>query len=147
MAYVPLWCKSNYSFLEGASHPEELIEQAHAFGLSAIAMTDRDGVHGVVRAHMKAQELGVHLLIGAELTVAGDAPTGAPASTGAPTSRPAPPAARHAGPPVRRTGRHRPPRDMPAPRSAVLVRRPPGRHLPPAFFWQPTAPATPTSAA
>ena len=36
MAYVPLWCKSNYSFLEGASHPEELIEQAHAFGLSAI---------------------------------------------------------------------------------------------------------------
>ena len=90
MAYVPLWCKSNYSFLEGASHPEELIEQAHAFGLSAIAMTDRDGVHGVVRAHMKAQELGVHLLIGTELTVAGDAPTGAPASTGAPTSRPAP---------------------------------------------------------
>ena len=87
MAYVPLWCKSNYSFLEGASHPEELIEQAHALGLGAIALTDRDGVHGVVRAHMKARELGVHLLIGAELTVDDIAPAGAP--TGAPASRPA----------------------------------------------------------
>ncbi len=103
MAYVPLWCRSNYSFLEGASHPEELIEQVHAFGLSAIALTDRDGVHGVVRAHIKAQELDVHLIIGAELTVDGIAPagtptgapagtpTGAPAGTptGAPASRPA----------------------------------------------------------
>ncbi|MXZ70175.1 MAG: PHP domain-containing protein, partial [Acidobacteria bacterium] len=92
MAYVPLWCKSNYSFLQGASHPEELIEQAHALGLPAIALTDCDGVHGVVRAHMKAQELGVHLIIGAELTVGDialtDAPAGAPA--GAPASRPAP---------------------------------------------------------
>ena len=84
MAYVPLWCKSNYSFLEGASHPEELIEQAHALGLGAIALTDRDGVHGVVRAHMKARELGVHLLIGAELTV--DTRTGAPACAPASTS-------------------------------------------------------------
>ena len=117
MAYVPLWCKSNYSFLEGASHPEELIEQAHAFGLSAIALTDRDGVHGVVRAHMKARELGVHLLIGAELTVAGDARTDAPvdASTGAPASRPASGTARHAGPPVRRTGA---PASRPAPPTA-----------------------------
>ena len=87
MAYVPLWCKSNYSFLRGASHPEELIEQVHAFGLPAVALTDCDGVHGVVRAHMKAQELGVHLLIGAELTVGDVAPAGAP--TGAPASRPA----------------------------------------------------------
>ena len=97
--YVPLWCKSNYSFLQGASHPEELIEQAHAFGLPAIALTDCDGVHGVVRAHMKAQELGVHLIIGAELTVADVAPvdaaagtpTGAPAGapTGTPTGAPA----------------------------------------------------------
>ena len=87
MAYVPLWCKSNYSFLEGASHPEELIEQAHAFGLPAVALTDCDGVHGVVRAHMKAQELGVHLIIGAQLTVGDVAPAGAP--TGAPASGPA----------------------------------------------------------
>ena len=90
MAYVPLWCKSNYSFLEGASHPEELIEQAHAFGLPAIALTDCDGVHGVVRAHIKAQELGVHLIIGAELTVSAlsGAPVSIPASTVSPSSRP-----------------------------------------------------------
>ena len=67
--YVPLWCKSNFSFLEGASHPEELVEQAHACGLPALALTDRDGVHGVVRAHVKARELGVRLIVGSEVTV------------------------------------------------------------------------------
>ena len=45
---VPLWCKSNFSFLEGASHPEELVETAAALGLEAVALTDRDGVHGIV---------------------------------------------------------------------------------------------------
>jgi error-prone DNA polymerase len=64
-----LWVKSNFSFLQGASHPEELIEQAHALGLPAVALTDLDGVHGVVRAHMRAQELGVRLLLGAEVTL------------------------------------------------------------------------------
>ena len=70
--YVPLWCKSNFSFLEGASHPEELVEQAYQVGLPSLALTDRDGVSGVVRAHMKAQELGVHLIIGAQVTIADD---------------------------------------------------------------------------
>ena len=69
MLYVPLWCKSNFSFLEGASHPEELVEQAHTHGLRSLALTDRDGIYGVVRAHVKAQELGVHLIVGAEVTV------------------------------------------------------------------------------
>jgi error-prone DNA polymerase len=69
-SYVPVWCKSNFSFLEGASHPEELVEEAHRLGLPAIALTDRDGVHGVVRAHVKARELGVKLLPGATVTVA-----------------------------------------------------------------------------
>ena len=69
LAYVPLWCKSNYSFLEGASHPDELVEQAYRLGLPAIALTDRDGVYGVVRAHVKARELGMKLIIGAQLTV------------------------------------------------------------------------------
>ncbi|HUQ02171.1 MAG TPA: PHP domain-containing protein, partial [Kofleriaceae bacterium] len=68
--YVPVWCKSNFSFLEGASHPEELVEEAHRLGLPAIALTDRDGVHGVVRAHVKARDLGVKLLPGATVTVA-----------------------------------------------------------------------------
>jgi DNA polymerase III alpha subunit len=40
-AYVPLWCKSNFSFLEGASHPDELVEEAYRLGLPALALTDR----------------------------------------------------------------------------------------------------------
>ena len=71
--YAPLWCKSNFSFLEGASHAEELVEEAHRLGIGSIALTDRDGVHGMVRAHVKARELGVHLICGAQLTVAAPA--------------------------------------------------------------------------
>jgi len=67
--YAPLWCKSNYSFLEGASHPDELVEEAHRLGLHALALTDRDGVYGMVRALMKAEELGVQLIVGAEVTL------------------------------------------------------------------------------
>ncbi len=68
-AYVPLWCKSNFSFLEGASHPDELVEEAVRLGLPALALTDRDGVYGVVRAHMKAREVGLRLIIGSEISV------------------------------------------------------------------------------
>jgi error-prone DNA polymerase len=68
-AYAALWVKSCFSFLEGASHPEELVETAHRLGLSGVAMTDRDGIYGVVRAHVKARELGQPLLVGAELSV------------------------------------------------------------------------------
>ena len=68
--YAPLWAKSNFSFLEGASHPEELVEEAHRLGLGSIALTDRDGVYGMVRAHVKARDLGVHLVCGAQLSVA-----------------------------------------------------------------------------
>ena len=67
--YAALWVKSNFSFLEGASHPEELVEQAREHNLVALALTDRDGVHGVVRAHARARELGVHLIIGAQITL------------------------------------------------------------------------------
>ncbi len=66
---IPLWCKSNFSFLEGASHPEELVETCAALGLDALALTDRDGVYGVVEAHVRARELGVRLIVGAELTI------------------------------------------------------------------------------
>jgi error-prone DNA polymerase len=68
-SYVPLWCKSNFSFLEGASHPDELIEEAYRLSLPALALTDRDGVYGVVRAHVKARELGLKLIIGSQVTV------------------------------------------------------------------------------
>ena len=67
--YVPLWVKTNHSFLEGASFPEELVERAHALGLRAIAITDRDGVYGLVRAHMRAKDLGVRIITGAQLTL------------------------------------------------------------------------------
>jgi error-prone DNA polymerase len=70
--YVPLWCKSTYSFLEGASHPDELVEEAHRMGIRSIAITDRDGVYGLVRAHKKAAELGVHLIAGSDVTIDDD---------------------------------------------------------------------------
>ncbi|MHB8765698.1 MAG: PHP domain-containing protein, partial [Deferrisomatales bacterium] len=75
MTHAALWCKSNFSFLEGASHPEELVERAHELGLRALALTDRDGVYGAVRAHVRAWELGLHLVVGAEVTVGGAAPS------------------------------------------------------------------------
>ncbi len=67
--YTPVWCKSAFSFLEGASHPEELVDEAHRLGLRAIALTDRDGVYGVVRAHVAARETGCRLIPGAEVTL------------------------------------------------------------------------------
>ncbi|MGN6718475.1 MAG: PHP domain-containing protein, partial [Candidatus Binatia bacterium] len=70
--YVPLWCKSNFSFLEGASHPDELVDEASRFGLPALALTDRDGVYGVVRAHVKAREVGLKTIIGSEVTIDDD---------------------------------------------------------------------------
>ena len=66
-AYVPLWVKRNFSFLEGASHPDELVEAAAERGITAMALTDRDGVQGIVRAHVKARELGLQLLIGTQI--------------------------------------------------------------------------------
>ncbi len=70
VSYAPLYCKSHYSFLEGASHPEELLERAAEMGIGSLGLTDRDGVYGVVRAHVKARELGLHLVVGARMTVA-----------------------------------------------------------------------------
>ena len=70
-SYAPLWCKSNYSFLEGASHPEELVAACRELTVPALALTDRDGVYGVVRAHVEARKLGVHLIVGSELSLAG----------------------------------------------------------------------------
>ena len=68
--YVPLWCKSNFSFLEGGSHPEELIDTALELALPAIAVTDRDGVYGLVRAHARARARPVKLICGAQLSLA-----------------------------------------------------------------------------
>lgn len=67
--YAALWVKSNFSFLEGASHPDELVEAAQTLGLAALAITDRDGVYGTVRAHMAAKERGLKVLFGAQVTI------------------------------------------------------------------------------
>jgi error-prone DNA polymerase len=65
-AYAELHSLSNFTFLRGASHPQELVERASALGYSAIAITDECSVAGVVRAHVAAKLLQLKLLIGAE---------------------------------------------------------------------------------
>ena len=65
-AYAELHCRSNFSFLTGASHPEELVQRAHALGYSALAITDECSLSGVVRAYEEAQRLAMPLIIGAE---------------------------------------------------------------------------------
>ncbi len=70
MAYAELLCRTHYSFLEGASHPEELIQQAAAMGLRALAITDRDGVYGIPKAYVAARSLPhLHFITGATLTL------------------------------------------------------------------------------
>src|SRR5215213_9371779 len=67
--YAELHCLSNFSFLRGASGPEELIERAAELGYSALALTDECSVAGVVRAHVAAKEAKLHLVIGSEFTL------------------------------------------------------------------------------
>ena len=69
-SYVPLWCKSNFSFLEGASHPEELVQRCRQLDIPAFVLADRDGLYGIVRAHVAAGAGAPRLIIGAQLTVA-----------------------------------------------------------------------------
>src|SRR5262245_29900755 len=69
--YAELHCLSNFSFLRGASHAEELIAQARELGYTALAITDECSLAGVVRAHTAAKKVGgIKLLIGAEFTLA-----------------------------------------------------------------------------
>jgi error-prone DNA polymerase len=67
--YAELHCHSNFSFLDGASHPEELAEEAARLGLSALALTDHDGFYGVVRFAEAARAVGLPTVFGAELTL------------------------------------------------------------------------------
>ena len=66
MAYAELHCVSNFSFLRGASHAEELVARAAQLGYAALAITDECSVAGVVRAHLAAREHGVKLIVGSE---------------------------------------------------------------------------------
>lgn len=85
-AYAELHCWSNFSFLEGGSHPEELVDAGLQLGLAGMALTDRDGLYGAVRFAKHAHEQPLAAICGAELTLetADAAPVGG--------SRPARPA-------------------------------------------------------
>ena len=74
VAYAELQVTTNFSFLRGASHGEELVAQAKALGLAALAVTDRNTLAGVVRAHTAAKEVGLKLIVGARLDLE-DAPS------------------------------------------------------------------------
>ena len=82
MAYAELHTHSNFSFLDGASHPEELAAEAVRLGLSALALTDHNGLYGVVRFAEAARAFGLPTVFGAELTITGLGPS--PARTGVP---------------------------------------------------------------
>lgn len=67
MDYVELHCKSNFSFLEGASHADELVDQAVALGYSGLAITDRNSLAGVVRGYTAAKDANLPFIVGTEL--------------------------------------------------------------------------------
>ncbi len=62
--YVELHVTSNFTFLHGASHPEELVQQAATLGHGAAAITDRNTLSGIVRAHIAAKDVGIPLVVG-----------------------------------------------------------------------------------
>src|SRR5689334_24196379 len=73
--FAELCAKTNFSLLEGASRPEEMVEAAHAQGLFALAVADARGFYGSVRAHLAAQKLGQRYIVGAELAILPSSPS------------------------------------------------------------------------
>ena len=74
MSYIELHTSSAFSFLDGASLPEALVERAAELGYPALALLDRDGVYGAPRFHLAAKKAGIKALVGAELTIASGTP-------------------------------------------------------------------------
>src|SRR6476659_10009664 len=72
--YIELHAASAFSFLQGASLPEALVERAAALGYPAIALLDADGVYGAPRFHKAAKQAGLRAIIGAELTIGAQSP-------------------------------------------------------------------------
>ena len=68
--YVEVHCKSNFSFLEGASHAHELVDRAKELGYHGLAVTDRDTLAGIVRAHTAAKDAELSFIVGCELNPA-----------------------------------------------------------------------------
>jgi error-prone DNA polymerase len=67
--YIELQCCSNYSFLRGASHAEELLLQARLDGMEALAITDHNTLAGIARAHARAKEVGIRFIVGCRLEI------------------------------------------------------------------------------
>jgi error-prone DNA polymerase len=86
--YAELLCRSNFSFLGGASHPEELVARAQALRYAALAITDECSLAGAVRAHLEAERLGQPLIIGSDvwLQPQGRPPTSTPTPTVSPAT-------------------------------------------------------------
>ncbi len=72
-AYAELHCHSNFSFLDGASHPEDVVAQATELGLAAVSLTDHNGLYGAVRFCQAARDAGLRAITGAEMTLNGGA--------------------------------------------------------------------------
>lgn len=88
--YAELHAHSAFSFLDGASQPEEMAAEAGRLGLSALALTDHDGLYGAVRFAGAARSIGLPTVFGAELSLAVDGPGGRPVldpPTGVPDPR------------------------------------------------------------
>ena len=64
MKYIELHCHSNFSFLSGASHPEVLVERAHELGYESLALTDNNGLYGIVRFNQAAIEKSIQPIFG-----------------------------------------------------------------------------------
>src|SRR3954470_15554585 len=74
--YIELHAASAFSFLQGASLPEALVERAATLGYPALALLDADGVYGAPRFHKAALKAGIKPIIGAELTMSGQSAVG-----------------------------------------------------------------------
>ena len=70
MAYAELHCLSHFTFLRGASHPEELVVRAAELGYAALAITDECSMAGAVRAYVAARDHGLPLILGSEIALA-----------------------------------------------------------------------------
>lgn len=84
-SYAELHCISNFTFLRGASFPEELVERADLLGYASIAITDECSLSGVVRAHMAAKERRIKLIIGSEFVLQESAQAEQATRAGTPT--------------------------------------------------------------
>ena len=114
--YAELHCHTNFSFLDGASAPDELVERAVELGLTGLAVTDHNGLYGAVRFAGAAEAAGLHPVIGVEIELLDAAVAGS-----GPDRRPGPPsrprggrrAGRGPGEPGRRARREGVPRPAP----------------------------------